>query len=120
MKKGLRGINPASKPRRWVCGMPGVTERLVVSSPPLCGVRAHRMLRQFSESAWIQACESPAKAASLWDRAAVRSGPQPWPREARSAESREITAAGAASRVSRACPVSPVDWRDSGRVPMSL
>jgi hypothetical protein len=29
---------------RWVCGMPGVTERLVVSSPSVCGVWAHRML----------------------------------------------------------------------------
>jgi NADPH:quinone reductase-like Zn-dependent oxidoreductase len=29
---------------RWVSGMPGVTERLVVSSPSVCGVWAHRML----------------------------------------------------------------------------
>src|SRR5579862_2299615 len=38
--------------------MPGVTERLVVSPPPVCGVRAHRLLRQFSEPACIQACGS--------------------------------------------------------------
>jgi hypothetical protein len=37
-----------------MCGMPGVTERLVVSSPPVCGVWAHRLLRQFSESACIK------------------------------------------------------------------
>jgi hypothetical protein len=30
--------------RRWVCGVPGVTERLVVSPPPVRGVWAHRML----------------------------------------------------------------------------
>ena len=45
MKKDHRGINPASKPSgERVCGMPGVTERLVVSSPSVCGVWAHRML----------------------------------------------------------------------------
>ena len=45
MSKGLRGINPASKPSGdRVCGVPGVTERLVVSSPSMCGVWAHRML----------------------------------------------------------------------------
>jgi hypothetical protein len=43
---------------RWVCGMPGVTERLVVSSPSVRGVWAHRLLRQFSESACIEACGS--------------------------------------------------------------
>ena len=32
-----------------MCGMPGVTERLVASPPPVCGVWAHRLLRQFSE-----------------------------------------------------------------------
>ena len=59
MKKGLRGFNPRFEAeRQWVCGMPGVTEWLVVSSPSLCGVWAHRMLRQFSESACIQACGS--------------------------------------------------------------
>jgi hypothetical protein len=36
-----------NKPRfkaewRWVCRMPGVTERLMVSSPSVCGVWAHR------------------------------------------------------------------------------
>ena len=41
---------------RWVCRMPGVTERLVVSSPSVCGVWAHRMLRQFSGPACVQAC----------------------------------------------------------------
>jgi hypothetical protein len=41
---------------QWVCGMPGVGGWLVVSSPPLCGVRAHRLLRQFSEPACIKAC----------------------------------------------------------------
>jgi hypothetical protein len=41
---------------RWVCGMPGVTKRLVVSSPSMCGVWPHRLLRQFSESTCIQAC----------------------------------------------------------------
>ena len=45
-----RGINPASKPRGMVCGMSGVSKRLVVSSPAMCGVRARRMRRQFSES----------------------------------------------------------------------
>jgi hypothetical protein len=30
--------------RRRLCGVPGVTERLVVSSPSVCGVWAHRML----------------------------------------------------------------------------
>ena len=29
---------------RRMCRMPGVTERLVVSSPSVCGVWAHRML----------------------------------------------------------------------------
>jgi hypothetical protein len=41
-----------------VCGMPGVTERLVASPPPVCGLWAHRLLRQFSEPACIQACGS--------------------------------------------------------------
>ena len=41
---------------RWVCRMPNVTERLVVSSPSVCEVWAHRMLRQFSEPACLQAC----------------------------------------------------------------
>ena len=41
---------------RWVCRMPGVTERLVVSSPPVCTVWAHRLLRQFSEPACVQTC----------------------------------------------------------------
>ena len=41
---------------RWVCRMPGVTERLVVSSPSVCEVWAHRLLRQFSEPACVQAC----------------------------------------------------------------
>src|SRR5579863_3700730 len=41
---------------RWVCRMPGVTERLVVSSPPVCEVWAHRLLRQFSEPACVRAC----------------------------------------------------------------
>jgi len=38
--------------------MPGVTERLVVSSPSVRGVWAHRLLRQFSEPACIQARSS--------------------------------------------------------------
>src|ERR1700722_6586249 len=41
---------------RWVCRMPGVTERLVVSSPSVCQVWAHRLLRQFSKPACVQAC----------------------------------------------------------------
>jgi len=41
---------------RWVCRMPSVTERLVVSSPSVCEVWAHRLLRQFSEPACVQAC----------------------------------------------------------------
>ena len=41
---------------RWVCRMSGVTERLVVPSPSVCGVWAHRLLRQFSEPACVQAC----------------------------------------------------------------
>jgi hypothetical protein len=36
-------IQRSTKWRR-VCRMPGVSERLLVSSPSLCGVRAHRML----------------------------------------------------------------------------
>jgi hypothetical protein len=36
--------------------MPGVTERLVVSSPSVCEVWAHRLLRQFSGPACLQAC----------------------------------------------------------------
>jgi hypothetical protein len=36
--------------------MPGVTERLVVSSPQMCRMRAHRLLRQFSEPPCVQAC----------------------------------------------------------------
>src|SRR5579862_752028 len=39
-----------------MCGMRGVTERLVVSSPSVCEVSAHRLLRQFSEPACVQAC----------------------------------------------------------------
>jgi len=35
--------------------MPGVTEGLVVSSPPMRGVWAHRLLRQLSKPACIQA-----------------------------------------------------------------
>jgi len=42
--------------RQRVCRMPGVAGRLVVSPTPVRGVRAHRMLRQFSEPACIQAC----------------------------------------------------------------
>src|SRR5947209_18335769 len=41
---------------RWVCRMPGVTERLVVSSPSVREVWAHRLLRQFSGTACVQAC----------------------------------------------------------------
>ena len=41
--------------RQRVCGMPGVAGRLVASSAPVCGVRAHRLLRQFPEPACIQA-----------------------------------------------------------------
>src|SRR6202451_4677491 len=41
-----------------MCRMPGVTQRVVVSSPSVWGVWAHRLLRQFSESACIQACGS--------------------------------------------------------------
>jgi hypothetical protein len=45
MKKGSARNQPRFETkRRRVCGMPGVTERLVVSSPSLCGVWAHRML----------------------------------------------------------------------------
>src|ERR1700735_4769761 len=39
-----------------MCGMPGITERLLVSPPPVRGVRAHRLLRQFPESACVKAC----------------------------------------------------------------
>jgi hypothetical protein len=39
-----------------VCRMPGVTERLVVSSPSVCEVWTHRLLRQFSEPGCVQAC----------------------------------------------------------------
>jgi hypothetical protein len=39
-----------------VCRMPGITKRLVASPSAVCGVRPHRMLRQFSESACVQAC----------------------------------------------------------------
>jgi hypothetical protein len=57
MKKDQRGINPRFEAEwRWVCGMPGFTERLVVSSPSVCAVWAHRLLRQFSEPACVQAC----------------------------------------------------------------
>jgi hypothetical protein len=41
-----------------MCGMSGVAGRLVVSSPSVCGVWTHRMLRQFSEPACIKACGS--------------------------------------------------------------
>src|SRR6202051_1388734 len=41
---------------RWVRRMPSLTERLVVSSPSVCEVWAHRLLRQFSEPACVQAC----------------------------------------------------------------
>jgi hypothetical protein len=45
MKKGLRGINPASKPSGDGCvECLGVTERSVASSPSVCGVWAHRLL----------------------------------------------------------------------------
>ncbi len=45
MKKDHRGINPASKPSGDGCvECLASTERLVVSSPPMCGVWAHRML----------------------------------------------------------------------------
>lgn len=41
---------------RRLCGVPGIVERLVVSSPPVRGVWPHWMLRQFSEPACIEAC----------------------------------------------------------------
>ena len=57
MKKGPARNQPRFEAEwRWVCRMPSVTERLVVSSPPVCGVWAHRLLRQFSEPACVQAC----------------------------------------------------------------
>ena len=44
-EKGSAWNQPRFKAEwRWVCGMPGVTERLVGSSPSVCGVWAHRML----------------------------------------------------------------------------
>ena len=59
MKKDRRGINATSKPSgNGVCRMPGVTERLVASSPSVCGVWAHRLLRQFPEPTCVQACGS--------------------------------------------------------------
>jgi len=42
--------------RQRLYGMHGVAGRLVVSSSPVRGMRAHRMLRQFSEPTRIQAC----------------------------------------------------------------
>jgi hypothetical protein len=48
-KIGNENGSARSQPRfeaewRWVCGMPGVNEGLVASSPSVCGVWAHRML----------------------------------------------------------------------------
>jgi hypothetical protein len=55
MKKDQRGNQPRFEAEwRWVCRMPSVTERLVVSSPSVCEVWAHRLLRQFSEPACVQ------------------------------------------------------------------
>ena len=42
--------------RQRMCRVPRVTERLVVSSPSVCGVWAHWLLRQLSEPACVQAC----------------------------------------------------------------
>ncbi len=42
--------------RPRMCRMPGIIGRLVGSSSPVCAVRAHRMLRQFSESACLKTC----------------------------------------------------------------
>src|SRR5579863_1233550 len=56
MKKDQRGIHSASKPSGDLCRMSSVTERLVVSSPSVCEVWAHRLLRQFFEPACLQAC----------------------------------------------------------------
>ena len=41
-----RARNQSRFQTKWrrMCGMPGVAERLVVSSPSVCGVWAHRML----------------------------------------------------------------------------
>jgi hypothetical protein len=52
MKKDQRGINPASKPSGDGCvECLASPKRLVVSSPSVCEVGAHRLLRQFSKSA---------------------------------------------------------------------
>jgi hypothetical protein len=60
--------------------MPGVTEKLVVPSPPVHGVRAHRLLRQLSEPARIQARGSDIEGVELLPpHAHPKSQPVPGP-----------------------------------------
>ena len=55
-KRAARNRSRFEAERQWVCRMPSVAWRLVVSSPSLREVWAYRLLRQFSKPACVQAC----------------------------------------------------------------
>ena len=56
-EKRPTGNRPCFKTEwEWLCRMPGVTGRLVASSSSLCAMWAHRLLRQISKPACVEAC----------------------------------------------------------------